>query len=44
MDGRLVTTLRGDTIVADFQRILDEYVRSHYGRQREDIPQLVVVQ
>ncbi len=44
VDGRLVTTLRGDTIVADFQRILDEYVRSHYGRQREDIPQLVVVQ
>ncbi len=31
VDGRLVTTLRGDTIVSDFQRILDEYVRSHYG-------------
>ena len=31
VDGRLVTTLRGDTIVADFQKILDEYVRSHYG-------------
>ncbi len=33
VDGRLVTTLRGDTIVSDFQRILDEYVRSHYGAQ-----------
>ena len=35
VDGRLVTTLRGDTIVQDFQKILDEYVRSHYGAQRE---------
>ena len=31
VDGRLMTTLRGDTIVQDFQKILDEYVRSHYG-------------
>jgi (E)-4-hydroxy-3-methylbut-2-enyl-diphosphate synthase len=31
VDGRLFTTLRGETIVADFQRILDEYVESHYG-------------
>ncbi len=26
-----MTTLRGDTIVQDFQKILDEYVRTHYG-------------
>ncbi|MBT9329775.1 flavodoxin-dependent (E)-4-hydroxy-3-methylbut-2-enyl-diphosphate synthase [Paracidobacterium acidisoli] len=31
VDGRLMTTLRGDTIVADFRKILDEYVRTHYG-------------
>lgn len=31
VDGRLMTTLRGDTIVAEFQKILDEYVRTHYG-------------
>jgi (E)-4-hydroxy-3-methylbut-2-enyl-diphosphate synthase len=31
VDGRLMTTLRGDTIVADFKRILDEYVQSRYG-------------
>jgi (E)-4-hydroxy-3-methylbut-2-enyl-diphosphate synthase len=31
VDGRLMTTLRGDTIVQDFQKILDEYVRSRYG-------------
>ncbi|MGC1298946.1 MAG: flavodoxin-dependent (E)-4-hydroxy-3-methylbut-2-enyl-diphosphate synthase [Alloacidobacterium sp.] len=32
VDGRLMTTLRGDTIVQDFQRILDEYVKTRYGR------------
>ncbi|MGC9159061.1 MAG: flavodoxin-dependent (E)-4-hydroxy-3-methylbut-2-enyl-diphosphate synthase [Terracidiphilus sp.] len=31
IDGKLSTTLRGDSIVADFQRILDRYVESHYG-------------
>jgi (E)-4-hydroxy-3-methylbut-2-enyl-diphosphate synthase len=31
VDGRLMTTLRGDTIVQDFTKILDEYVRSRYG-------------
>jgi (E)-4-hydroxy-3-methylbut-2-enyl-diphosphate synthase len=31
VDGRLMTTLRGDTIVQDFTRILDEYVRTRYG-------------
>ncbi|HEY1808261.1 MAG TPA: flavodoxin-dependent (E)-4-hydroxy-3-methylbut-2-enyl-diphosphate synthase [Acidobacteriaceae bacterium] len=31
VDGHLMTTLRGDTIVQDFQKILDEYVRTHYA-------------
>jgi (E)-4-hydroxy-3-methylbut-2-enyl-diphosphate synthase len=31
VDGKLMTTLRGDTIVAEFKQILDEYVKSHYG-------------
>jgi (E)-4-hydroxy-3-methylbut-2-enyl-diphosphate synthase len=31
VDGRLMTTLRGDTIVQDFKKILDEYVKSRYG-------------
>ncbi len=43
VDGKLVTTLRGDTIVKDFQKILDEYVRSHYGARTEQAEQLVEV-
>jgi (E)-4-hydroxy-3-methylbut-2-enyl-diphosphate synthase len=31
VDGRLMTTLRGDNIVPEFIRILDEYVDSHYA-------------
>jgi (E)-4-hydroxy-3-methylbut-2-enyl-diphosphate synthase len=31
VDGRLYTTLRGDTIVAEFISILDNYVERHYG-------------
>ena len=31
VDGRLFTTLRGDRIVAEFIKILDEYVDSHYA-------------
>jgi (E)-4-hydroxy-3-methylbut-2-enyl-diphosphate synthase len=31
VDGKLYTTLRGDTIVAEFKTILDNYVQSHYG-------------
>jgi (E)-4-hydroxy-3-methylbut-2-enyl-diphosphate synthase len=31
VDGQLRVTLKGDTIVADFLRILDEYVESRYG-------------
>ncbi len=38
VDGKLVTTLRGDSIVSDFQRILDEYVRSRYGAARASVP------
>ena len=30
-DGRLLLTLKGDTIVADFIRILNDYVETHYG-------------
>ena len=33
VDGRLFTTLKGDRIVAEFIRILDEYVASHYSRR-----------
>ncbi len=43
VDGRLITTLRGDTIVADFQKILDEYVRSHYGSAPTETTQLVEI-
>ena len=32
VDGKLYTTLRGDTIVAEFKQILDKYVESHYGK------------
>src|SRR3954469_52867 len=31
VDGVLRTTLRGDTIVEEFLKILEEYVASHYG-------------
>jgi (E)-4-hydroxy-3-methylbut-2-enyl-diphosphate synthase len=33
MDGKLLKTLHGDTIVADFKQILDNYVESHYGQR-----------
>ncbi|MGB0064666.1 MAG: 4-hydroxy-3-methylbut-2-en-1-yl diphosphate synthase, partial [Terracidiphilus sp.] len=32
VDGKLATTLRGDTIVAEFKQILNNYVESHYGQ------------
>jgi (E)-4-hydroxy-3-methylbut-2-enyl-diphosphate synthase len=32
VDGKLFTTLKGDTIVAEFKQILDKYVESHYGQ------------
>ncbi len=37
VDGRLMTTLRGDTIVADFKKILDEYVKTHYGSTEKEL-------
>jgi len=35
VDGRLMTTLRGDHIVEEFLRILDDYVDSHYAGAAE---------
>ena len=35
VDGRLMTTLRGDHIVAEFIRILDDYVERTYGAALE---------
>jgi (E)-4-hydroxy-3-methylbut-2-enyl-diphosphate synthase len=35
VDGKLATTLRGDHIVEEFIRILDNYVTSHYARKAE---------
>jgi (E)-4-hydroxy-3-methylbut-2-enyl-diphosphate synthase len=35
VDGRLFTTLKGDHIVAEFRKILDEYVESHYAANAE---------
>ena len=37
VDGRLMTTLRGDTIVQDFKKILDDYVRSRYGSTEREL-------
>ena len=36
VDGKLMTTLKGDTIVTDFTRILGEYVHSRYGKPVHD--------
>jgi (E)-4-hydroxy-3-methylbut-2-enyl-diphosphate synthase len=35
VDGRLFTTLKGDKIVAEFIKILDDYVDSHYAAKEE---------
>jgi (E)-4-hydroxy-3-methylbut-2-enyl-diphosphate synthase len=35
VDGRLMTTLRGDKIVEEFIAILDDYVDSHYASRAE---------
>ncbi|MFP5235907.1 MAG: flavodoxin-dependent (E)-4-hydroxy-3-methylbut-2-enyl-diphosphate synthase [Acidobacteriota bacterium] len=35
VDGKLLKTLHGDTIVAEFKEILDRYVESHYGKKEE---------
>jgi (E)-4-hydroxy-3-methylbut-2-enyl-diphosphate synthase len=31
VDGEKTVTLKGETIAGDFQKIVDDYVRSHYG-------------
>src|SRR5471030_353063 len=31
VDGEKTVTLKGDSIAADFQKIIDDYVRSHYA-------------
>ncbi len=36
VDGRLVTTLRGDHIAEEFMAILDEYVETHYAKREAD--------
>jgi len=33
VDGKLYKNLHGETIVADFKQILDNYVTSHYGQE-----------
>jgi (E)-4-hydroxy-3-methylbut-2-enyl-diphosphate synthase len=40
VDGRLLTTLRGDRIVDEFIEILDDYVDSHYSARTEAEVQL----
>ena len=35
VDGKLLKTLHGDTIVAEFKEILDKYVVSHYGQSEK---------
>src|SRR5246127_1255599 len=40
IDGKLAVTLKGDTIIADFKRILDDYVASHYGSNKQEEPAL----
>jgi (E)-4-hydroxy-3-methylbut-2-enyl-diphosphate synthase len=37
VDGKLLKTLHGDTIVAEFKEILDKYVVSHYGKKSEEL-------
>src|SRR6202163_4393092 len=36
VDGRLFTTLKGDRIVAEFIKILDDYVESHYAAREKE--------
>ena len=37
VDGRLMTTLRGEKIVEEFIGILDDYVDSHYASKKESV-------
>jgi (E)-4-hydroxy-3-methylbut-2-enyl-diphosphate synthase len=43
VDGRLMTTLRGDDIVNDFKKILDDYVQARYGSASSQEEQLIEV-
>jgi (E)-4-hydroxy-3-methylbut-2-enyl-diphosphate synthase len=43
VDGRLMTTLRGDDIVNDFKKILDDYVQARYGNASSQEEQLIEV-
>jgi (E)-4-hydroxy-3-methylbut-2-enyl-diphosphate synthase len=43
VDGRLMTTLRGDDIVKDFKKILDDYVQARYGSASSQQEQLIEV-
>jgi len=36
VDGRLFTTLKGETIVAEFMKILEDYVDSHYAAKENE--------
>jgi (E)-4-hydroxy-3-methylbut-2-enyl-diphosphate synthase len=38
VDGRLYTTLRGDTLVTEFLGILDDYVARTYAPQSQEVP------
>ena len=37
VDGRLMTTLKGDRIVAEFIQILNDYVESRYGASKKEV-------
>jgi (E)-4-hydroxy-3-methylbut-2-enyl-diphosphate synthase len=37
VDGRLFTTLKGDDIVPQFIKILNDYVETHYGSLKEEL-------
>jgi len=43
VDGRLLITLRGDTIIPDFKKILNEYIDQRYGHKSVSEAQLVEV-
>jgi (E)-4-hydroxy-3-methylbut-2-enyl-diphosphate synthase len=43
VDGRLFTTLKGDHIVAEFRKILDDYVESHYAVREEDAARAIAL-
>src|SRR5437868_7918931 len=42
VDGRLFTTLKGDKIVPEFIKILDEYVDSHYSANKKEAQEVAL--